>query len=133
MSAETPFEVPLLARPEDIDELGHVNNIVYVRWIQDVASAHWRSISTPDERAELAWVVVRHEIDYKAAARAGDALVGRTWVGEQSFATCVRHTEIARASDSRTLVVAQTTWCAIDPKDARIRRIPERMRSRFAQ
>ena len=92
--------MPLQPQPADIDELGHVNNVVYVRWIQELAAAHWRSITSPEERAELAWVVVRHEIDYKAAARLGDALVGRTWVGDQTAATCERHTEVAR-SDMR--------------------------------
>ena len=132
MSAESPFQLPLAPAPEDIDALAHVNNVVYVRWIQDVAGQHWRSITSPAERAELAWVVVRHEIDYKAAARLGDALLVRTWVGELTAATCVRHTEIARPADGRTLAVARTTWCAVHPADGRVRRIPEEMRARFA-
>ena len=130
--APAPFEIPLAPRPEDIDALGHVNNIVYVRWIQDVASAHWRAITSPDERAEIVWVVVRHEIDYEAAARLGDALVGRTFIGETSAATCIRHTEIARPGDGRTLVRARTTWCSVDPASGRPRRIPEAIRTRFA-
>jgi acyl-CoA thioester hydrolase len=102
-----------------------------VRWIQDLAAAHWFAITGPEERAELAWVVVRHEIDYKAAALLGDALVGRTWVGEQTAATCVRHTEIARADDGRLLMAGRTTWCAIRPADGRLRRIPDAIRARF--
>lgn len=132
MSAASPFEIPLHPQPDDIDELGHVNNIVYVRWIQDVAAAHWLVLSSPQERAELAWVVVRHEIDYKAAARLGDELVGRTYVGEQMAATCARHTEIARPADQRTLVLARTTWCAVQPATGRPRRIPDEMRVRFS-
>ena len=123
--------MPLLPQAADIDELGHVNNIVYVRWIQDLAATHWRSITTPEERAEVAWVVVRHEIDYKAAARLGDALVGRTWVGDQTAATSVRHTEIVRAGDGRLLMAAQTTWCAIHPADGRLRRMPEAIKARL--
>ena len=131
MSAARPFEIPLSPEPADIDTMGHVNNVVYVRWIQDAAVAHWRSISSPEERAELGWVVVRHEIDYKAAARLGDALVGRTWVGELSAATCVRHTEIVRVDDGRLLMASKTTWCAVHPADGRLRRIPGDVRSRF--
>jgi acyl-CoA thioester hydrolase len=131
MSATAPFEIPLVPQPADIDGMGHVNNIVYVRWIQDVAAAHWLSISSHAERAELAWVVVRHEIDYKAAARLGDALVGRTYVGDQMAATCIRHTEIARPGERRTLVLARTTWCAVHPASGRPRRIPDEMRARF--
>jgi acyl-CoA thioester hydrolase len=131
LSAERRFEMPLVPEPADIDELGHVNNIVYVRWIQELAAAHWCSITSAAERGEVAWVVMRHEIDYKAGAYLGDALAGRTWVGEQSAATCVRHTEIARADDGRLLMAAQTTWCAIHPADGRLRRIPDAIRARF--
>lgn len=132
MSAASPFEIPLRPEPSDIDGLGHVNNIVYVRWIQDVATAHWLAISSAEERAQLAWVVVRHEIDYKAAAILGDALVGRTWVDDLTAATCARHTEIARPADGRTLVLARTSWCAVTPASGRPRRIPDEMRARFA-
>jgi acyl-CoA thioester hydrolase len=126
----TPFEIPLAPRPEDIDAMGHVNNIVYVGWIQAVAAAHWLAMATPEERALIAWVVVRHEIDYKAAARLGDALVGRTYVGEHSAATCIRHTEIVR-QDGKTLAQARTTWCSVDPGTGRPRRIPETIRASF--
>jgi acyl-CoA thioester hydrolase len=132
VSAKAPFEISLRPEPGDIDGLGHVNNIVYVRWIQDVATAHWLAISSAAERADLAWVVVRHEIDYKAAALLGDALRGRTWVGELTAATCVRHTEITRPGDGRTLVLARTSWCAVTPASGRPRRIPGEMRARFA-
>jgi acyl-CoA thioester hydrolase len=131
VGAEQPFEIAQSPGPADIDALGHVNNVVYVRWIQDVAAAHWHSISSPEERAELAWVVVRHEIDYKAAARLGDALVARTWVGDHAGATCVRHTEIVRAGDGRLLMAARTTWCAVHPAQGRLRRIPDAIRARF--
>ena len=127
----TPFEIPLAPRPEDIDALGHVNNIVYVRWIQEVAGAHWRAITTPDQRAELAWVVMRHEIDYKAAARLGDALLGRTFISETSAATCLRHTEVVRPHDGRMLLQARTTWCAVEPASGRPRRIPAEIKARF--
>ena len=131
MSTLPPFERKVEPQSADIDELGHVNNIVYVRWIQELAAAHWRSITSSEERAGLAWVVVRHEIEYKAAGHLGDALIGRTWVGDLTAATCVRHTEIARAGDGRLLMASRTTWCAIHPKDGRLRRIPEAIRARF--
>jgi len=132
VSAESPFELRLTAEAADIDQLGHVNNVVYVRWIQQVATAHWLTISSPAERAELAWVVVRHEIDYKDAARLGEPLVARTYVGEQMAATCIRHTEITRLGGG-VLVLARTKWCAVHPASGRPRRIPEEFRERFAR
>ena len=76
------FELEFTAAAEHIDELGHVNNAVWVQWIQDVALAHWYSIADPAHQDDYIWVVVRHEIDYLRAAFEGEALTGRTWVGE---------------------------------------------------
>ena len=68
--------------PEDIDELGHVNNAVYVRWIQDIAVAHWYSVAPANLAQNVVWVVVRHEIDYRAPSHLGETLTLRTWVGD---------------------------------------------------
>ena len=61
-------------QPGDIDGHNHVNNTVYLRWVQDVATAHWESLASPEAQAAIAWVVVRHEIDYKTAANLGDEI-----------------------------------------------------------
>ena len=61
------FAQTVVAQPADIDELGHVSNIVYVRWIQDIATAHWRAVARPEDIAAFVWVVTRHEIDYARA------------------------------------------------------------------
>lgn len=116
----------------DIDELGHVNNVVYVRWIQDVAVAHWRALATPREQAEVLWVVVRHEIDYKRGARLGDAVVAETWVGGASRSTFERHTEILRAADRKVLVRARTQWCPIDPATGRPKPVAADLRARWS-
>ena len=60
----TPFEKRITARAGDIDELGHVNNAAWVRWIQDMATAHWEAVSPSEHRQAYVWVVTRHEIDY---------------------------------------------------------------------
>jgi acyl-CoA thioester hydrolase len=76
------FEFEFTAAAEHIDELGHVNNAVWVQWIQTIAVAHWHSVCDPAHHDAYFWVVVRHEIDYLRAAYEGDRIVGRTWVGE---------------------------------------------------
>src|SRR5690349_3211804 len=81
------FERVFPVTQADIDDLGHVNNVVYVRWVQDVAAAHWAAATTAAERASVGWVVLRHEIDYKHPARAGDEVVACTWVGPPAAAT----------------------------------------------
>ena len=108
------FELPIQIEPADIDELGHVNNVTYVRWVQDAAVAHWRARAPAADQAKLFWVVLRHEIDYKQPARLGDSIVARTWVGSASRLKFERHTEVLRESDGRLLAKARTLWCPID-------------------
>jgi len=118
------FETAFHVTSEDIDDLGHVNNLVYVRWVQEVAKAHWRSAARPEDQAALAWVVVRHEIDYLRPAVEGDDITARTWVESWKGATSDRHTEIERASDGILLARARTVWCALDVRSWRPKRLP---------
>jgi acyl-CoA thioester hydrolase len=127
-----PYELTIEVRPEDIDVLGHVNNVVYVRWVQDAAVAHWRAAATAAEQAATIWVVVRHEIDYKLAAGAGDAIHARTWVGGATLRTFERHTELRRASDGRLLARALTLWCPLDPVTRRPIAVGDELRARFS-
>jgi acyl-CoA thioester hydrolase len=117
-AAET-YTIRIAVRPEDIDELGHVNNVVYLQWVQQAAMAHWQMIAPAADQAALRWVVVRHEIDYKQAAYAGDEILARTWVGSASRLKFVRDTEITRASDNHVLAAARTVWCPIDARTGR--------------
>src|SRR5688500_20376886 len=80
----TPFELAITVQPMDIDGQGHVNNVVYLRWMQEAAEAHWDAKATAELKTRVNWVVTRHEVDYKAPAFAGERLVARTWVGEPS-------------------------------------------------
>ncbi len=94
MSAAPTFETELVAKAEHIDELGHVNNAVWVEWIQDVAVAHWRFAAAPEHDSAYFWVVVRHEIDYLRPAFEGDRVTARTWIDAQvQGARSTRHME----------------------------------------
>lgn len=126
-----PFELSLAVRPDDIDELGHVNNVVYLRWIQEAATAHWRAHATPAQQAAVGWVVARHEIDYKHPAMPGDAILARTWVGVASRRTFERHTEILRA-DARLLARARTLWVPIDVRTGKVLEVGADVRERFS-
>jgi len=125
------YEHPLAVLAEDIDGLGHVNNIVYLRWVQDAATAHWNHSATREQKAEYVWVVVRHEIDYLKPAMPGDVLVARTHVGELSGARFDRHVEIWRPTDNTMLARARSVWVAIDARTGRPRRVSETLRARF--
>ena len=118
------FEMTMTALPEHIDELGHVNNAVWVQWIQTVAVAHWYSVADPAHNDAYFWVVVRHEIDYLRAAVEGDVVTGRTWVGEApKGARFNRHMEFVGA-DGKVLVRANTQWAIIDKALGRPIRVP---------
>jgi acyl-CoA thioester hydrolase len=125
------YEHPIAVLPEDIDGLGHVNNIVYVRWVQEAATAHWNSAATDEQKAGFVWVVVRHEIDYLRPAMPGDDLLARTHVGELSGAKFDRHVEIWRPADNQVLCRARSVWVALDARTGRPRRVSEELRARF--
>ena len=137
MSASPPLdrsvhELPLVAEAGDIDELGHVNNIVYLRWVQDAAVAHWRALAPAEAQASVAWVVLRHEIDYSRPAMLGDELLARTWVGVAEGLSFERHTEIVRRRDGRVLARARTVWCPVDMRSGRPRRVTDELRLLFS-
>ncbi len=109
--------------PADIDRMGHVNNVTFVRYVQDAAAAHWGAAAPQEVQEAFAWVCRRHEIDYRKPAFDGEELTVRTWVGVPSGATWERFTEITRAADGAVIVSARTDWVMIDGATGRPRRI----------
>jgi acyl-CoA thioester hydrolase len=126
------FELAIPVLPADIDELGHVNNVIYLRWVQDVAVAHWRSAAAAEDQENVFWVVLRHEIDYKQPARLGDEVIARTWVGAATRIRFERHTELLRAGDGTLLAKARTLWCPIDAQTGRPTPVSADLRERFS-
>ena len=115
-TAAPVFELAISVEPADIDELGHVNNVTYLRWVQDIAVAHWRAIAPAADQEKLRWLVLRHEIDYRQPAHLGDGILARTWVGIATRIRFERHTELLRAADGCLLAKARTVWCPIDAR-----------------
>ena len=109
-----PFEIEIEVEPADIDQLGHVNNVVYLRWVQDAAVAHWNAVANEREKRDLSWVVVKHEIEYKRMAFESDGIIARTWVGRVSGRAFERHSELLRRSDRKLLAKALTLWCPLN-------------------
>jgi acyl-CoA thioester hydrolase len=126
------YELEIAVEPSDIDQLGHVNNVTYVRWVQDAATAHWSARATAEDQERILWVVVRHEIDYKQSAQLGDKILARTWVGTATRATFERFTEFRRVSDGVLLAKARTLWCPIDAQTHRPVRVSPAVREVFS-
>ena len=131
-----PFELAITIQPSAIDELGHVNNVVYLSWVQDVAIAHWNFLTTPAQRAKYVWVALRHEIDYTAEAVLGDAIIARTWTGTARGVRFPRHTQIIHISESgdeKILATAVTQWCPLDRGNSRPTRLPTEIAAFFGK
>lgn len=122
------FYLPIKVVPEDIDELNHVNNIVYLRYVQDAASGHWKTV--PQEiSSQIIWVARRHEIDYLKPAFVGDDLIVKTWVDSFVGVKSIRYCEIMRGNE--VLARSLTHWIALDAQTFRPKRITEEIVKQF--
>lgn len=126
------FEQKIEVEAPDIDQLGHVNNVTYLRWVQDIAVAHWTAVASKEDQKKFLWVVLRHEIDYKQPALLGDELIVRTWVGEATRLKFERHTEFSRAKDNRLVAKARTVWCSVDATTGRPIEVSSEVRAAFS-
>ena len=127
------FELALTAAPEHIDELGHVNNAVWVQWIQQVAVAHWEAVADAAHKDSYFWVIVRHEIDYLRPAHAGDRVLARTWVGEAPRGARFDRLMEFTGPDGKACVRARTQWAIIDKASGRPIRVPPEVVAPFLQ
>ena len=145
------FSMEIHAQAEEIDDLNHVSNLVYLRWVQDVATAHSRAIGYDIEdyrRLGAVFVIRRHEIDYLRSAMLGDRIMLRTWLETWKAVSSVRVTSIVRvggpgdalgeapgeapgAANDIELARARTTWAFVSTDNGRPVRIPTELRDRF--
>ncbi len=127
------FTYSITILPSDIDQLGHVSNVVYVRWIAEASAAHWFRLAPKNITEKYIWVVVRHEIDYLSSALLNDEVVAYTWVGEHSTATSTRYVQICCAHSGKLFVEAKTTWCLMSAQNMRPARIDGDMKDLLNQ
>ena len=119
------------AGPDTIDELGHVNNAVWVRWVQDIATEHWRSVADEAVIDAYVWVVTRHEIDYRGNVGPGEEVAATTWIPGTPkgarFDRCVDFHD----GGGRLLVAVRSTWAMIDRETQRPQRITREIAAPF--
>ncbi|MES2004380.1 MAG: thioesterase family protein [Bacteroidota bacterium] len=125
------FEYFIHVTSEHIDELQHVNNVVYVQFMQEAADKHWHSIELSESAKKMVWVVRRHEIDYLHPAVLHDGLCIRTWTGEHSTASWDRHYEIIRLADKKKIIRAKSVWVLVDATTGKPQRIDEKLLEKF--
>ena len=119
------------AGPEHIDELGHVNNAVWVNWIQDIATAHWSAVALPEHQDTYVWVVTRHEIDYRGNIVAGESVTAETFIPEPPAGVRFDRRVDFRNAAGKVIVSAKTTWAIIDRASGRILRVPKDVAAPF--
>ncbi len=119
----TRFARDFTAAPGDIDELGHVNNTVWLQWVQTLATAHWEAVAPAEHRAAHVWLVTRHLIDYRGNVSAGETVTGETWVPDApKGARFDRHFRFV-GGDGRVKVEGVTTWALLDRASGRLLRV----------
>lgn len=115
-----------------IDENGHVNNVVYVQWMQDIAVDHYASIGGIEAQGpDSTWVVREHKIEYLLPAFAGEEVEIRTWVENIRKVRSLRKYEFVRKSDGKILVKGETDWVFVDTKTGSLKAIPDEVEKIF--
>jgi acyl-CoA thioester hydrolase len=123
--------LPFTALPAHIDELGHVNNAVWVDWIQQIATSHWAAVALPEHQARYVWVVTRHEIDYRGNIGLGETATAETFIpAPPSGARFDRRVDFKDAA-GKVIVSARTTWALIDKASGRLQRVREALAAPF--
>ena len=121
----------LTAQGQHIDQLGHVNNAVWVQWIEALATAHWTSVAAPEHQAAWAWVVTRHEIDYKGNIGPGESVTAETWIPAPPTGARFDRRVDFRNADGKVIVSARTTWALIDAASGRLARVRDEITAPF--
>lgn len=125
MPVSTTYSKTMLIPASAIDENGHVNNVAYVQWMQEIAIEHYSSIGGISAQGpESTWVVREHKIEYLLPAFAGEEIEVRTWVENIRRVRSLRKYEFLRKSDGRTLVKGETDWVFVDVRSGTPRPIP---------
>jgi len=125
------FQVPIHIQPNDIDMLNHVNNTVYFRWVQEVATAHWESATTDEQRSKWVWVIRRHEIDYLRPCFLNDKVMAYTWVIPTEINGSDRIVVFKNVATEKIITQVKTTWILVDPITQRGVKVPAEILQMF--
>ena len=119
----------ITVKETEIDSLNHVNNVVYLQWINDVSALHWKMLSNDEINSKYIWVAVRHEIDYIKPAFLNENITIKTWIATLKGVKSIRNVEIYRKD--QLLAKSKTTWVLLDAKTQKITRIPKEIEMLF--
>lgn len=125
------FEMTFTAGDADIDELNHVNNAVWVQWVQTISTTHWFTVADPAHVDRYFWMMIRHEIDYAGNIGPGEVATARTFITDPPRgARFDRHVEF-RNAEGKLVVKSKSTWAIVDRTTGRIVRVPQDVAAPF--
>ena len=117
------YTLPFTAGPEHIDSNGHVNNTVWLQWVQDIGTAHWQAHARPEDRDACLWFVTRHEIDYRGNIAVGESVTATTFIPDPPrgarFDRCIEF----RDAGGKVSASARSTWAMIERASGRVARV----------
>jgi len=125
------FTREFVAQPQHIDVMGHVNNAVWVQWMEAVATAHWEAQAAPEHVAAYAWVCLRLEIDYRGNIALGESVTAETFIPEGPHGARFDRRVDFRNAAGKVIVSARTTWAMVDKASGRLTRVPPEVAGPF--
>ena len=125
------MEKEITVSKNDLDDLNHVNNIIYIRWIQEIAKFHWESLVSNDIRKNYYWVLLEHQIKYLHPAFLGDKIKIKTYIEKTGGIKSNRIVEIYNTDTNILIVKSKTIWCLINAKSNKPSRITDEIRQAF--
>ena len=127
--AQQSFHYPVGIMPDDIDHMGHVNNSVYLKWVQEAVIRYWESLAPPDAVARHLWVALKHEISYRRPTFLDDIVVANVIADKLEGARALFTTVIKRGED--VLAEVKSTWCCLDAASLKPTRLAREIAERF--
>ncbi|WP_445385192.1 acyl-CoA thioesterase [Robiginitalea sp. IMCC44478] len=125
------FQKTIEVQAEDLDALEHVNNIRYLKWVQEISEAHWELLSAGAWRDTFFWVVRSHHIEYFRPVLKGEKLQITTYVEEARGALSKRIVEFCLSENSEKVARCETLWCLLNRKSMKPARMPNKMEQLF--
>jgi acyl-CoA thioester hydrolase len=126
------LEKEIIVSKNDLDDLNHVNNVVYIHWVQEIAKTHWKSLVSNEIIKNYFWVLLEHEIKYLNPAFLNDKIRLKTYIEKTDGVKSSRIVEIYNKDTNKLLVTSKTIWCLINAKTGKPNRITEDIKKAFS-
>jgi acyl-CoA thioester hydrolase len=127
--ASQAFHYPIGIRADDIDHMGHVNNSVYLKWVQEAVVRYWEKVAPPEAVAQHLWIALAHEIKYRRPTFLDDIVVADVIAERMDGARALFTTVIKRGEE--VLAEVKSTWCCLDSVTKRPSRLARDVAARF--